>query len=283
MPEYSIITCVSKPEIYQSCLLNSINSIRGNHDIEIIPIINTNNAYSASTALNLGIDCSKSEYLIFVHQDVKLLDNWFELLNQAILKADDWSVIGSAGIGLEYTYNDVGKWGGSKIDKSIAVGTVYDSDESTTPYWNGSKQLQKVHCVDECLFIVKKSTGLRFDSRFNGFHLYGVDMCLQARSAGYNVYSCHLPIIHYGQYSSSIISGNKYWTFLRLLYNKWRLMFPEMLGTHMHWVPNGDGKNELVSYIPYNISNQRGVTMKIQATGIERAKLSTDKKQFIQD
>lgn len=283
MPKYSIITCVSKPQVYQDCLLDSINAVRGEHDIEIIPIINTNNAYSASIALNLGIDCSKGQYLIFVHQDVKLLENWFTLLDDAISKSDDWAVIGSAGISLKYGEQHVGKWGGSKLSHSIAVGTVYDSDSATIPYWDGDKDLQQVHCVDECLFVVRKSVGLRFDNRFNGFHFYGVDMCLQARSAGYQVLGCHLPIIHYGQYSSSISDGSKYWTYLRLLYNKWRLMLPEMLGTHMHWLKNQADINELVSYIPYSITNKSKNTIKIRACGIERVRLSTDRRQFIED
>jgi glycosyltransferase involved in cell wall biosynthesis len=59
-----------------------VNKNRKNHDIDFIPIINNDNRYSASNALNIGIDASKSEYLIFAHQDVRLLDNWFDKVDE---------------------------------------------------------------------------------------------------------------------------------------------------------------------------------------------------------
>lgn len=279
--KFSIITCISNPEIYNSCVLDSVGKIRKGFDVELIPIINSHNLYSASTALNIGIDAAKGDILIFVHQDVKFLDNWFQLLTEIIdTIPDDWAVIGSAGISLDYNRQDIGRWGGAKHVDTVAVGTVYDSDEATEPYWNGIKQLTKSHCADECLFVFNKATGLRFDVQFNGFHFYGVDICLQARAAAYSVYCAHLPIIHYGKYSASFSDDKKYWMYLRFLYNKWKLQFPDMLGTHMHWASGlveDDIRTELVSYISLKLENEIGGSVGVKAFGIEKAVLTIDK------
>lgn len=275
MPRYSIITCISKPQVYNDCLLKSLAEVRGEHDIEIIPIINNDNLYSASNALNLGIRAAKSDNLIFVHQDVRLLSGWFDKLEAHLSQvSDDWGIIGAAGIGLEYGSADIGRWGGAKEVQTVAVGTVYDSDESAEPYWNGQKELTRSHCADECLFILNKKTGLTFDNSFNGFHFYGVDICLQARAAGYEVYCCDLPLIHYGKYSASFTGDRKYWVFMQHLFEKWKHHFPEMFGTHMHWFQPDDGKPELTSYIPIGLQDDSGISVTVKAMGLHRIQIT---------
>lgn len=275
MPKFSIIVCISNPNVFEECLLRSININRKDIDIEIVPIVNRNNIYSASNALNVGIDASKSDILIFAHQDVRLLDDWFVKLDGFLQNiSDDWGIIGSAGIAIKYNREDIGKWGGSLYLDTVAVGTVYDNDESLekgVPYWNGTKDLEQVHCVDECIFVMNKRTGLRFDSMYTGFHFYGVDMCMQARAAGYGVYGADLPIVHYGKYSASITGDHKYWVYYRYLHYKWHERFPELLGTHMHWA-----KGELTSYISIGLENDIGQEITIQAMGIERARFKRE-------
>lgn len=287
MPDYSVITCVSRPEVYQSCLLDSINQCRHKHAIEIIPIINNNNQYSAAAALNFGIDAAKSDVLIFVHQDVRLLFDWFDTLRELLDNIEeDWGILGSAGISLEYGRGDVGKWGGALHTDTVAVGSVWDTDEGVPnpPYWDGIKGLTKVHCADECLLVMNRKTGLRFDLGFTGFHFYGVDICLQSRSAAYPVYCAHLPIIHYGKYSASFVGDQKYWVYLRRLHHKWRTRFPELLGTHMHWstrrdvLPNNEELfvPEITSYISVALESDGTHPVLVKAMGLGKVKLQTD-------
>lgn len=271
MPKYSIITCISREDIYDRCLLRSINKTRNKHRIEIIPIINNDNRYSASNALNIGIDAARSDYLIFAHQDVVLLEDWFERLDSVIASVEKWGVIGCAGIDRKFTTYDIGKWGGSLKEK-VAIGTVYDSEESVKPYWDGKKETVPVHCVDECLFIVNAKTGLRFDTVYTGFHFYGVDLCLQARSAGYNVYGADLPIVHYGKYSASLFGDRKYWVYYRYLHFKWHGRFPVLLGTHMHW-----NNEEMISYINMSLDDKEGNKIDVKSMGIRKLRLKTDK------
>ena len=278
MSRFSIITCVSRAEVYQKCLLDSINRTRGRHDIEIIPIINNDNRYSASNALNVGIDASKSDILIFAHQDVILLENWFDKLNSVLSECDDnWGVIGSAGIDLRYGSGDVGKWGGALNTETVAVGSVYDNIDKLNdgPYWSGIKETVPVHCVDECLFILNKKAGLMFDTMLTGFHFYGVDLCLQARSSGNLVYGADLPIVHYGKYSASFSGDKKYWVYLRYIRNKWFMRFPELFGTHMHWTPDG-----MTSYINVGLEDDTGIKVQLKSLGISKVRLTGEEVQF---
>jgi len=272
MSEFSIISCISKPDVYDECVLHSVNACRNNHGVEFVPVLNMEGLYSASLALNVGIDSSKSDILVICHQDVQLLgDDWFGAVKKIISQLeDDWAIVGSAGISMDFMRGDIGPWGGAKEVDTVAVGSVWDNDDclDEPPYWNGIKEPTKCHCVDECLFILKKSTGLRFDPLFNGFHFYGVDICLQARAAGYGVYCADLPIIHYGKYSASFTSDSRYWTYLRRLHDKWKYQFPEMLGTHMHWA-----ENEMTSYIPIELESQDGCNLKIGAMGLGDVKI----------
>ncbi len=281
MSEFSIVCCISKPDVFDECLLTSAKEVGRGYDWEIVPILNTNNIYSASGALNVGIDASKSDIVIFAHQDIRLLDNWFEILRSLIAQMpEDWGILGCAGIGADFGRKDVGAWGGAVEGSTVAVGSVWESDESLPepPYWDGIKELTRIHCADECLFVLNKKTGLRFDTQFTGFHFYGVDICLQARAAAWGCFGAHLPVVHYGKYSASVVGDKKYWTFLRFLHNKWKLRFPEMLGTHMHWAPN-----ELTSYISLGLSSA-GMRLEMKAMGIQKARFTTDKLQhFIED
>lgn len=284
MPKYSLICCVSKPDIFENVLLKSITRERHNHDIEIIPIINNDNRYSASNALNVAIDSARADHVIVAHQDVELLSSgrtdcvgWFDKLDEIIDgQSDDWAILGSAGIALKYGSADVGKWGGALKTDTVAIGSVWHSDEALNeePYWNGIKDTLLAHCCDECLMVIDRKKGMRFDSQFHGFHFYGVDICLQARAAGYKVLCSDLPIIHYGKYSASMVGQTRYWHYLRFIHNKWKYRFPEMFGTHMHW-----NKEGLTSYINFEMESDDGLHVEVKAMGIRDMHLTTDKNQ----
>jgi hypothetical protein len=251
MVDYSVVCCVSDLAIMSECLLPSVEKCRGRRQLEIIPIINTNNQYSAAIAFNAAFDSAKSDIIIFCHQDVSLLGAWFDYLDELIAVASsDWGIIGAAGIDASAGGEDIGRWGGHR-SRNCAVGSVWDDaiKVDQIPYWDGAKSLTKVHCIDECLFVVRRSTNLCFDTAFNGFHFYGVDLCLQARAAGLDVYAGYLPIVHAGKYSSSFIKDGRYWTFLRRLCNKWYDKFPTMIGTHMHWLPDAEQRPQITSHI----------------------------------
>lgn len=248
MTKYAIITCISKPEVYQSCLLDSLTKCRRSFDVEIVPVFNTTGQYSASVALNYGMSVTDADVVIFSHQDITLLDDWFERLDAAVNSLDDWAIIGASGITLAATRYHIGGWGGPiSAEHKIAVGTVY-SDNGLE--WDGIKELTAVHTVDECLFVLNRSTGLKFDTAIAGFHLYGTDLSLQARKAGLGVYAASLPLVHHNSHSSSL--RDSYWPMLHHMFHKWRQPFPEVLGTFYHWA-TFDGAPEIVGYIGHKM------------------------------
>lgn len=275
MPDFSIITCISDPSLYNHILLESAHRARGKHDIEFVPVINTNNQYSAADACNIGIELARSDRLIFVHQDVRFLgDDWFAYLDLIIgTLPEEWAVVSAAGIGLKYGRYDIGKWGGAIHTDTVGVGQVWHTDEDLhlPPYWNGDTVTQKMHAADECLLVLNRKHDLRFDAKFAGFHFYGIDICLQARAAGYDVYGSNLPIIHYGKHSNSLVGDQKYWVYLRYLHNKWKYLFPDVYTTHMHW--NGD---QITSYIATSLEPEYGPPVTIRAMGLGKVNIAGD-------
>jgi glycosyltransferase involved in cell wall biosynthesis len=65
-------------------------------------VLNFNNPYSASHALNIGLEKAKGDIVVFCHQDVIFYKEWIDMLYERIreLEAKDknWGVLGTAGI-----------------------------------------------------------------------------------------------------------------------------------------------------------------------------------------
>lgn len=275
MPDFSVVTCISDPGLYDRILLESAYRARGRHDVEFIPVLNTGGQYSAAHACNIGVELARADRVVIVHQDVRLLgDDWFAHLDLVLgTLPEEWAVVSAAGIAAKYGRADIGKWGGARHTDTVAVGQVWDSDESLgrPPYWNGEKRTQPIHAADECLMVLNRRHGLRFDARFSGFHFYGVDVCMQARAAGFQIYGADLPIVHYGKHSASLVGDKKYWVYLRYLHNKWKFLFPEVYTTHMHWLGE-----DITSYIPMNLESGEGPPVIIRAMGLGRVRLAGD-------
>ena len=282
MPDFSVITCISDPTLYDRILLESAYLARGRHDVEFIPVLNVGGQYSAADACNIGIEVAHSDQLVIAHQDVRLLgDDWFAHLSLILSGLpEDWAILSAAGIASKYGHRDIGRWGGAVHVDTVAVGQVWDSDEALTkpPYWNGERSTQEIHAADECLMVLNRRHCLRFDARFSGFHFYGIDLCMQARAAGYKVYGGDLPIIHYGKHSASLVGDKKYWVYLRYLHNKWKFLFPELFATHMHWI--GD---DATSYISVSLESGDGPPTTVRAMTLGKTSLLGDYNWGIED
>jgi len=272
----TIVTCVTKPDVYETCLLKSIYVTKGHHIIDILPIHNKNRVYTAPVAFNIALESSKSDIIIFCHQDVRLLPGFFENLEQYIMLLPRWAIIGVAGISLSYGIDDIKPAGGSKHDTTIAVGKVWHTDNiNNPPYWDGDNNLTPVHCVDEVLFVYNRQAGLKFDTMLLGFHGYGIDLSLEARHKQESVYAANLPIIHYGEHSSSITCDRSYWQSLLKLAYKWGQHFPILLGTFMHGKIDSK-ETSITSYIPMSLEDDSGIQIQISSIEIKNLKCSTD-------
>ena len=215
--DISFVTCVNNIAQYRSYVVGSLFKNKTDKKYEIIPIMNFGNPYSAAQALNLGIIKARGEIVVLCHQDVLFYENWIDMLFERIVEVENrtkkWGVLGTAGITV----------------REDTVGVVHNIKGSLQ--WQASKRLKvcSVQTVDEHCMIIRKSSGLRFDSEiFNGFHFYGPDICLNALNKGFMNFGILCPLVH-GSRSSSLISGKKeFMRLLNALAKKWRSKFPHI-------------------------------------------------------
>ena len=146
--------------------------------IETIFIDNTKNRFkSAASALNYGASKANYENIIFMHQDVYMYDELSVYKICDFLSKNNDSIIGVAGSNKDYSViSDLVLLGGKEVE------TKEDNEEY---FVNGAKKangkIYEVMSVDECLIGIKKERfdKIQFDEKTcDGWHLYGVDLCL---------------------------------------------------------------------------------------------------------
>jgi hypothetical protein len=149
-------------------------------EYELILIDNTkNNFESLPKALNYGGSKARGEYLMFVHQDVELIDsNWLKNAEKILTSVDNLGVAGVAGV--DFKGNPVG----FIIDRGIFWGLPLKTPKS-------------VMTLDEQLIIVPRKvfSTMRFYEGFK-WHSWVADYCLCSQSVGLKTYVLPLPVSH---------------------------------------------------------------------------------------
>lgn len=182
--DISLITIVNDKDVYEG-FLNSLGKQK-NADYELIPIYNTNNEYqSARSAYNDAAQTAKGTYLCFVHPDVRFLDtdSLANILDQ-VMSIDDFGVIGIAGAQ-------------ARGRKNRVILTTIVQGKQLNRVGEMISKPEEVQTVDECLFIVKNEyfQSVHFPQK-DGWHLYGVEYCLQALGKGKKNYVIPSKIWH---------------------------------------------------------------------------------------
>lgn len=198
---FSVVTCVGDQDLLRKVLQASLTAAPG-EPVELIAIDNSDNRYSAPQALNLGAARATGEILVFLHQDVRLPSAWFERLSGQIRAVEEsfgsWGVLGVFG---------VTPWG-------RMVGHIDDPHG----YRKWGRLPCRVQSLDEVCLVVRRDGDLRFDEELGGFHLYGADLCLQARQRGAKCYVIDACLEH--------LSGGRtdaqFWEMAGRLEAKWR-------------------------------------------------------------
>jgi hypothetical protein len=202
---WSVIAAVNNEEVTKSCLLRS-------PDLRFASeMLLQRNYRSASVAYNEAIEQAKSDFLVFVHQDVYVPAGWIGAVQNAVTvlsqKDPDWGVLGvwgitSSGQGAGFLYD--GGW------RSIRGRAFQGGIE--------------VECLDEVVLILRKSTGLKFDPLLTGFHMYGADICLEARHQRRKCYAIGALCIHNtNQYH---LLPWQFWRCYLTLRRKWKAELP---------------------------------------------------------
>ena len=148
------------------------------------------NCPSAAAGLNIGLERAKHDWVVCVHQDVYLPEGWDRLLVNQLRQAERrFGPIGVAGV---YGVGEVIRPQSQEIPlMADRIGWVVDRGRLLQ---DGPELPARVATLDELLLVLPRDTPLRFDPAL-GFHLYGADICLQARERGLAVVAigalCH--------------------------------------------------------------------------------------------
>lgn len=163
-------------------------------------------------AYNKAMKDAKGELLCFLHQDVFLPDNWKENLLHSLKELEgidkDWGVLGVAGVTSD---NYKGK---------IYLGHILDRGSK----WGCSTNLPaKVQTLDELLLIIKNDGSFKFDEDIPTNHLYGADICMQAKIKNRNCYAINA-YCHHNSNTQSL--PKNFEPAARYFYNKWKKHLP---------------------------------------------------------
>ncbi len=165
--------CVSDTEILAANLLASPCLAPGTpHEV-----IAVRNAPRAAAGLNLGLEKARHDLIVCVHQDVYLPPGWDSLLVQQFQQAEQ--AFGPVGVAGMYGVGEVKQSAGQPL-AAQRIGWVRDRGHILR---DGPDLPAPVATLDELLLALPRGTPLRFDPSL-GFHLYGADICLQARQHG---------------------------------------------------------------------------------------------------
>jgi hypothetical protein len=163
----SILTCVNDQTKYANCVMKTLMGIRKTgHEADVQIFDNTGNRVIVPVALNRLISQAESDLIVCIHQDVMLPSVWIDQLEEQIKEVEEcwgtnWGVLGVFGVTM------MGRHAGNIVDKWHVPPTHGLPLEAQS--------------LDEVCLIFRKSSGLSFDESLGGNHMYGGDLCLQAR------------------------------------------------------------------------------------------------------
>lgn len=153
--------------------------------------------------------CQQAEepYIICCHQDVLMdrhhgYDQLMKVIGDLDRRRPDWAVAGNAGVTDDFRY------------------VVIISDPHQTQRWPGGFP-QAVHELDENFLLIRTATRVRCSAQLRGFHLYGTDLCLNARLMGY---SCHVCDFHLTHLSGGALDES-YWRTRASFVDRWNREF----------------------------------------------------------
>jgi hypothetical protein len=163
------------------------------------------NCRSITEAYQAGLSEAETKYIVFAHQDVYLPKLWVQQVGSTIAYLDKtdptWAILGVYGV----------------QDSGEHVGSVWASGLGRALHRSPGPP-RPVISLDELVFVIRRSAGIRFDLRLPNFHLYGTDIVLAARSLGRTAYAAHMPVIHN---SRPAFLGRGYVASYRYMQRKW--------------------------------------------------------------
>lgn len=181
--QFTIVCLWNEERIVNDWLFKSLKEQTSPY--QVIAFDNRKNIYSsAAEGLNALSEKVETPYIIFIHQDVKLLSpTWLADAEMYIKDLSNFALVGVCGKP-------------KKISRNTSVGV---HGIPPRPMGKMLKQITLAQSLDECLIIAKtdRFKKNKFDSlTCDDWHLYSADYCYSQRSYGYKSYLLPLPIHH---------------------------------------------------------------------------------------
>lgn len=157
---------------------------------ELVFVDNTSGVFtSAASALNSGAKRCNGEFIMFAHQDVRLIgSDWLSRAEEMLRELSQVGIAGVAGV-VE----------GSGPQKDRLRNQIIEHSDPKAVWGNPIKSPELVQTLDECLVFVPRAmfSSLEFDeTTCDGWHFYVVDYCLSVMNIGFNVYAIPLMVDH---------------------------------------------------------------------------------------
>jgi hypothetical protein len=220
----SIIICSKNPYVNPELEKNILETI--GVDYELITIDNSRNKFSIFSAYNSGIRKSIYPNICFVHDDVLFkTKNWGTLVCQH-LNDSNVGIIGIAGGDL--VTKVPAPWSVSGIAKNFIQSDNSQKRRSDIHFdqKNYGSINQEVVLLDGVWLCMRRKIleKIRFDDMtFDGFHVYDIDICLQAKMAGYKNFVVYDIVIEHFSHGFR----NKEWVLNMLkVFKKWQPFLP---------------------------------------------------------
>lgn len=195
-------------------------------EYELIVIDNSNNKYSIFEAYNIGIKKSKYSNLCFAHEDIIIKSqNWGEIICSKLTNPE----IGFLGVaGGKLMPRVPASWSAYGVVKNFIQSDLSKNNKSIHEYKtpDTNTDLVEVCLLDGVFFCARKEifNTISFDEKtFKGFHVYDIDICLQAKQMGlknYVIFDVLIEHFSHGFRSKEWVSN------LLLLEMKWRKHLP---------------------------------------------------------
>lgn len=181
--ELAIICCYNNEKLYKKFLEN-IKLQQG--DVEVIGIDNTTNQFcSCSSAYNYAMSMVKTEFVLFLHQDIVFIEpNTITKIMHYLKQISNYDILGLVG---------------TKVGSKFVSTNIYV--ENLNQYGGKIRVhgLQECDTLDECIFGGKSICFKQypFDEELcNNWHLYAVERALAAKERGDKVFVCDVPVLH---------------------------------------------------------------------------------------
>lgn len=183
----SIIICSRDIQFYDK-LHNSIEETIGAIEYEIIRIDNSVENLSITKVYNKGLQKSKFEYLLFVHEDILFHTiNWGQILVGMFDSNLKIGLLGVAGAKYKSKFSSA-FWHTKKELLNFNLIQHYPHKQASHLKLGFSNDhIEKVVTIDGVFIALKKSTGIRFNEEILDFHCYDLGISIDVLTKGYEI------------------------------------------------------------------------------------------------